>query len=101
MLLIGEPAEKKADPRNVVDGQFSGPFVIAAALATGAMGWDSYGLLNDPTVRALLPKIACEFDPEIEAEFPANMSGQADDPRRAAQSFVRRWWCRKASRRIS
>jgi 2-methylcitrate dehydratase PrpD len=76
MLLIGEPAEKKANPQNVVDGQFSGPFVIASALATGAMGWDSYALLNDPTVRSLLPKVACAFDPEIEAEFPANMSGK-------------------------
>ena len=51
MMLIGQPAEKKADPQNVVDGQFSGPFVISAALATGAMGWDSYGLLRDATVR--------------------------------------------------
>jgi 2-methylcitrate dehydratase PrpD len=76
MLLVGEPAAKKADPRNVVDGQFSGPFVIAAALATGAMGWDSYRLLEDSTVRALLPKVRCVMDPEIEAEFPANMSGK-------------------------
>ena len=36
MLLVGAPAEKKANPLNVVDGQFSGPFVISAALATGA-----------------------------------------------------------------
>src|SRR6201999_1200699 len=49
MLLIGAPAAKKANPENVVDGQFSGPFVISSALATGAMGWDSYKLLNDPT----------------------------------------------------
>jgi 2-methylcitrate dehydratase PrpD len=76
MMLIGLPPEKKADPQNVVDGQFSGPFVISAALATGAMGWDSYGLLRDASVRALLPKVVCEFDPEIEAEFPANMSGR-------------------------
>jgi 2-methylcitrate dehydratase PrpD len=76
MMLIGQPPEKKANPENVVDGQFSGPFVISAALATGAMGWDSYGLLGDPTVRGLLPKVRCEFDPEIEAEFPANMSGK-------------------------
>jgi len=76
MLLIGEPADKKANPRNVVDGQFSGPFVIASALATGAMGWDSYGLLNDDAVRGLLPKVTCAFDPEIEAEFPTNMSGK-------------------------
>ena len=51
MRLIGAPAERKADPRSVVDGQFSGPFVIAAALATGEMGWDSYRLLHDPAIR--------------------------------------------------
>jgi 2-methylcitrate dehydratase PrpD len=76
MMLIGAPAGKKANPENVVDGQFSGPFVISAALATGAMGWDSYGLLADATVRSLLPKVECVFDPEIEAEFPTNMSGK-------------------------
>ena len=40
------------------------------------MGWDSYKLLNDATIRSLLPKVTCEFDQEIEAEFPANMSGK-------------------------
>jgi 2-methylcitrate dehydratase PrpD len=76
MLLIGAPAEKKANPVNVVDGQFSGPFVVSAAVVTGAMGWDSYKLLNDPTIRALLPKVTCEFDTDMEAEFPTNMSGK-------------------------
>jgi 2-methylcitrate dehydratase PrpD len=76
MLLVGEPARKKADPRNIVDGQFSAPFVLSAALATGAMRWDTYSLLHDSRIRTLLPKIHCEFDPEIEAEFPVNMSGK-------------------------
>ncbi len=76
MMLIGDPPAKKADPQNTVDGQFSGPFVIACALAKGRMGWESYGLLQDPDVRRLLPRIACEVDPEIEAEFPTNMSGK-------------------------
>jgi 2-methylcitrate dehydratase PrpD len=76
LLLIGEPAAQKADPRNIVDAQFSGPFVIAVALATGKMDWDSYKLLADPLIRRLLPRIACEHDLEIEAEFPANMSGK-------------------------
>jgi 2-methylcitrate dehydratase PrpD len=75
IMLIGTPAEKKTNPENVVDSQFSGPFVISAALATGAMGWDSYGLLADATVRSLLPKVEYVFDPEIEAEFPT-MSGK-------------------------
>jgi len=76
MTLIGEPAEKKANPENVVDGQFSGPFVLAVALATGGMGWDSYRLLGNPAVRRLLPLVRCEEDPEIEAEFPANMAAR-------------------------
>ena len=75
MRLIGAPAMQKADPRNVVDGQFSGPFVIAAALATGRMDWDSYALLNDPRVRALLPRVDCEWDADMQAA-PANMSGK-------------------------
>ena len=76
MLLVGAPAEKKANPENVVDGQFSGPFVIATALVTGKMGWDSYAHLTDPAVRALLPRIACENDNDAQAEYPANMSAK-------------------------
>ena len=76
MRLIGAPAAQKADPQNVVDGQFSGPFVIAAALATGKVDWDSYALLDDARLRALLPRIACEWDADVQAEFPANMSGK-------------------------
>jgi 2-methylcitrate dehydratase PrpD len=33
-------------------------------------------LLNDAAIRSLLPKVTCEFDSEIEAEFPTNMSGK-------------------------
>jgi 2-methylcitrate dehydratase PrpD len=88
MLLVGVPAEKKQNPQNVVDGQFSGPFVIACALATGAMGWDSYRKLNDPVIRALLPKVRCEHDAEIEAEFPRNMAGKVS-LRTGGQTFVK------------
>jgi len=76
LLLIGEPAAQKSDPRNVVDGQFSGPFVVASALLTGRMDWDSYRLLDDLRLRTLLPSIACEWDEAAEAEFPRNMAGR-------------------------
>lgn len=89
MLLVGAPAAKKADPQNVVDAQFSGPFVVAAALATGAMGWDSYGKLHDATIRSLLPRITCRQDAEIEAEYPANMSGKLT-VRAKGQEFTRK-----------
>jgi 2-methylcitrate dehydratase PrpD len=76
MLLVGAPLARKQNPQNVVDGQFSGPFVVSSALAFGHMGWDSYAHLNDSVIRSLLPKVMCEEDPEIQAEFPANMSGK-------------------------
>jgi 2-methylcitrate dehydratase PrpD len=76
MMLVGAPAEKKANPCNVVDGQFSAPFVLSVALATGQMNWDSYDLLDDPRIRSFFPKVQCQHDPEIEAEFPTNMSGK-------------------------
>ena len=40
-------------------------------------------------MRALLAKITCELDPEIEAEFPANMSGKVTIAARG-QRFVRK-----------
>ncbi|RAI60427.1 MmgE/PrpD family protein [Roseicella frigidaeris] len=76
MLLVGAPLAYKQNPQNVVDGQFSGPFVVSCGLATGHMGWDSYALLQDPTVRSLLPKIDCVEDPEVQALFPDYMAGK-------------------------
>jgi 2-methylcitrate dehydratase PrpD len=74
--LVGSPIGRKRDPRNVVDGQFSGPFVIACALARGAFGRDSYAWLDAPDVRHVMARVDCVEDAEIEAEFPANMSGR-------------------------
>jgi 2-methylcitrate dehydratase PrpD len=88
MLLVGAPLAYKQNPQNVVDGQFSGPFVVACGLATGNMGWDSYALLTDPTVRALLPRIECVEDPEIQALFPAFMAGKLT-VRARGEEFVR------------
>ena len=31
---------------------------------------------DNPAIRGMLGKVSCQFDPEIEAEFPANMSGK-------------------------
>lgn len=88
MLLIGAPLAYKQNPQNVVDGQFSGPFVVACGLASGHMGWDSYALLNDPAVRSLLPKTSCVEDPEVQALFPDYMAGKLT-VRARGQEFVR------------
>ena len=76
LLLVGAPAEIKRNPTNTVGAQFSAPFVLSTALATGAMTWDSYRNLDDPIVRSLMSRVDCAHDLAIEAEFPANMSGK-------------------------
>ncbi len=89
MLLVGAPLARKQNPQNVVDGQFSGPFVVSSALTKGHMGWDSYEHLNDNDIRAMMPKVICEEDPEIQAEFPAYMSGKVTI-RARGQDFVKK-----------
>jgi 2-methylcitrate dehydratase PrpD len=76
MLLVGAPLERKRAPQNVVDGQFSGPFVVACALVHGHFGWDSYARLHEAPLRGMMAKVTCVEDPEVQAEFPANMSGR-------------------------
>jgi 2-methylcitrate dehydratase PrpD len=76
MRLVAMPPERKVAPQNIVDAQFSAPFVLAMVLATGRMDWDSYARLGDAQVRALAQRVRCEHDAEIEAEYPVNMSGR-------------------------
>jgi len=76
MLLVGAPLVYKQDPQNVVDGQFSGPFVVSCALVHGHFGWDSYERLDEAPLRAMMRKVTCIEDPQVQAEFPANMSGK-------------------------
>jgi len=70
--LIADPPERVRDPRNVVDAQFSAPYAAAVALVRGRAGLAEFGeeALRDPRVRALLPRIECERDPSLDAEYP-------------------------------
>jgi len=75
--IIGEPLADKQKPASIVDGQFSLPFVAAAALIEGGLGWDDYEpLLANDNHRALWPKVEGVVDPDAEAEFPDNMAAK-------------------------
>ncbi len=76
--IIGDPEEDKHNPKSVVDGQFSMPFLAAVVLRQGGMGWDDYARhLDDAETLALCRRVACVVDGQVEAEFPAKMSGLA------------------------
>jgi 2-methylcitrate dehydratase PrpD len=89
MLLVGAPTQYKQNPQNIVDGQFSGPFVVACALARGHFGWDSYAWLQDADLRGLMKKILPVEDAEVEADFPEYMSGKLTVTARG-QTFVKK-----------
>ena len=75
-LLLPMPADAKAAPKSVVDGQFSMPFCAAVALRERGLAWDDYNKhIKDDTTQALCRKVKTVVDTRAQAEFPANMSG--------------------------
>jgi 2-methylcitrate dehydratase PrpD len=78
--FVAEPAAQKYDPRNSVDAQFSMPYAAAVALLRRRVSLDEFGEDNigSAQVRALMGKVICVKDPELEAAFPAKWSGWAE-----------------------
>ena len=71
MTIVGEPEEKKQNPENAVDGQFSMAFCAAVALREGTMGWDDYARhLGNPETAALTRRVTCAFDEKVQAALP-------------------------------
>jgi 2-methylcitrate dehydratase PrpD len=90
--IIGDPEADKQQPQNVVDGQFSMPFVAAVALREGAMQWDHYARhIGDPQTLALCKRVRAVVDPRAEAEFPGYMSASVrlSTPGGTLEKFVR------------
>ena len=70
--IIAEPKEMKYSPRSVVDAQFSMPFGAAVAILHGNATLDKYSMENihSSRVKAMMDRILCVEDPDIEKEFP-------------------------------
>lgn len=75
MFVVGAPQERRRNPCNVVDCQFSVHLCLAVALKHRHMGWDDYEpALADPDIHALMQRIEAFEDPECEANFPRAFS---------------------------
>jgi 2-methylcitrate dehydratase PrpD len=70
--LVVDPIERKRDPRNVVDAQFSAPYAAAVALVRGGAGLREFdaAAIADPAVRDLMRRIDCASDAALETEYP-------------------------------
>lgn len=77
VYVVGEPQDRRRNPKNVVDCQFSTHLCVAAALTYGHLGWDDYEpALADSGIHALMQRISVEQDAECEANFPKAFSSR-------------------------
>ena len=78
--VIASPEEDKANPRTVVDMQFSMPFGAAVALAYGRASLEEYanGAPERPEISRILPRVKCVTDPELDAHFPREWRAWAE-----------------------
>jgi len=76
VYVAGEPQDRRRNPKNVVDCQFSTHLCLSVALKHRHMGWDDYEpALKDPEIHALMQRIDVYEDAECEANFPTAFSG--------------------------
>ena len=59
-------------PATGLEGKFSLPFCIAAAIVDGRVGIDTFDAtrLSDPHIASLLPRVTMRVDPELGADAP-------------------------------
>lgn len=75
VFVVGAPQERRRNPRNVVDCQFSTHLCMAIALKHRRMGWDDYEpALADPEIFKLMERIDVFEDAECEDNFPTAFS---------------------------
>jgi 2-methylcitrate dehydratase PrpD len=91
-LLVADPIEQKRSPRGVVDAQFSAPYAACAALVFGSGGIDVYSpsCMEDPRLRALLPKVTCYRDQSLDRQYPQRWPAEASILMRSGEVLTHR-----------
>jgi 2-methylcitrate dehydratase PrpD len=70
--IVAEPRQRKLNPRNSVDAQFSLPYSMAVALARGSASLKDFDAASvaDPRVRSLMPLVSVHYEDELDAMYP-------------------------------
>lgn len=70
--IVGQPAEVKFNPQNVVDAQFSAPYSVAIACLDRKAFLDEYSeeAIRRKDVRDLMKKVTVRHNPECDRFFP-------------------------------
>lgn len=77
--LVADPIERKRDPHNVVDAQFSMPYGAVVALLTGKAGLSVFTdeWIQDKQIRALMQKVECYSSPALDDFYPEEWRAEA------------------------
>jgi len=88
--LVAEPIEKKRNPDSVVDAQFSMPFGAAVAILyqKAALGEYTIENIERPEIKALMEKIVCVENPELEEEYPRKWPASVTITTRGGQVYT-------------
>lgn len=90
--LLGDPIERKRRPQNVVDAQFSGPWVVATALANGGISLADLAPegISRPEVLQLCEKTVAILDETLVVDGggvgPARVVVELSDGRRLTET---------------
>jgi 2-methylcitrate dehydratase PrpD len=70
--IVAEPRQRKLNPRNSVDAQFSLPYSMAVALARRSASLRDFDAssIADPRVRRLMPLVTVHREDELDAKYP-------------------------------
>ncbi len=70
--IVGYPLDRKQNPQNVVDAQFSMPFALAVAILKGRVTVNEFNdsTLNDIEVKEMMRKVSVEHNEELDREYP-------------------------------
>ena len=78
--VVAAPEDKKRNPQNVVDAQFSMPFSAAVAIIHGRASLEEYvdENLGRPEIRDLMSRVHCVQDPALEEDYPSQWPAWAE-----------------------
>ncbi|MCX8116961.1 MAG: MmgE/PrpD family protein [Desulfobacterota bacterium] len=90
--LIAEPPDRKYAPQTPVDAQFSMPFGAAVAILYRRAGLREFqpSKMKSDRVRALMRKVECTVDPELDRAYPRQWGATAEILTRDGRRYLRK-----------
>jgi len=74
LATVWDPPERRRPPKTLADAQFSMPFVAAVTLLDGRLQLGQFRPERycDPAVVALMDRVECVADPDLDERYPAS-----------------------------